>query len=108
LLQNLDGGKMKSMILVYADDVVVFIKPQELDLRCTKIIIDCFGEASRLVTNLQKSCFNLNACDDQDVLPQCTAATFPCTYLGLSISNKKLSKNALMTWVEKIVDRLPF
>jgi hypothetical protein len=38
---------------------------------------------------------------------QCTSSSFPCTYLGLPISNKKLRKNDLMVWVEKVADRLP-
>jgi hypothetical protein len=32
---------------------------------------------------------------------------FPCTYLGLPISDKKLRKNDLMVWVEKVADHLP-
>lgn len=112
LLQSLDNDKIKSRILVYADDVVLFIKPQDLELRCTKVILDCFGEASGLVANMQKSCFIPIACNDQAVqesgsLLQCPSTTFPCTYLGLPISNKKLSKGTLMVWVEKIADRLP-
>lgn len=92
--------------------MVLFIKPQDLELRCTKVILDCFGEASGLVANMQKSCFIPIACNDQAVqesgsLLQCPSTTFPCTYLGLPISNKKLSKGTLMVWVEKIADRLP-
>lgn len=64
LLQSLDNDKIKSRILVYADDVVLFIKPQDLELRCTKVILDCFGEASGLVANMQKSCFIPIACND--------------------------------------------
>lgn len=104
MLQSLDNDRIKSRISVYADDVVLFIKPQDLELRCTKVILDCFGEASGLVANMQKSCFIPIACNDQAVqesgsLLQCPSTTFPCTYLGLPISNKKLSKGTLMVWV---------
>jgi hypothetical protein len=66
-----------------------------------------------LVANMQKSCFIPIACNDQAVqesgsLLQCPSTTFPCTYLGLPISNKKLSKGTLMVWVEKKADRLPY
>lgn len=46
LLQELDSGNVKSRISSYTDDVVLFIKPFEDDLTCTKIILDCFVEAS--------------------------------------------------------------
>jgi hypothetical protein len=38
---------------------------------------------------------------------QCSPASFPCKYLGLSISHKKLRKCDLMLWIDKIADRLP-
>lgn len=31
---------------------------------------------------------------------------FPSTYLGLSISNKKLCRSDLLSWIEEIADRL--
>lgn len=37
----------------------------------------------------------------------CTMASFPCTYLGLPISDKKLKKADLLPWIEKIGDKLP-
>jgi hypothetical protein len=37
----------------------------------------------------------------------CSSASFPCTYLGLPISDRRLRKADLMDWVEKIADRLP-
>jgi hypothetical protein len=35
--------------------VVLFIKPEEEELSCTKVILDCFGEASGLKVNMEKS-----------------------------------------------------
>ena len=37
----------------------------------------------------------------------CSVAEFPCTYLGLPISDKKLRKTDLLPWVERIGDKLP-
>jgi hypothetical protein len=34
--------------------VVLFIKPREEDLSGTKVILDVFGEASRLIVNCKK------------------------------------------------------
>ncbi|GJN13052.1 hypothetical protein PR202_ga31385 [Eleusine coracana subsp. coracana] len=37
----------------------------------------------------------------------CPTEAFPCTYLGLPISHKKLCKGDLLAWIEKIADKLP-
>jgi hypothetical protein len=41
---------------LYADDVALFIGPEYDDLQLTKSLLQIFGEASGLQTNLQKSC----------------------------------------------------
>lgn len=92
--------------------MVLFIKPIEADLNCAKIILNCFGSASGLVTNMLKSSAIPIRCDDQQVLAgcsvlHCSPAAFPCRYLGLPISDKKLRKCDLKLWIEKIADRLP-
>jgi hypothetical protein len=61
---------------------------------------------------MNKSCAIPIKCSDQAVqqgcnLLLCSSASFPCTYLGLPISDRKLRKAYLMDWVEKIADRLP-
>jgi len=38
---------------------------------------------------------------------QCNTASFPTTYLGLPISDKKLRRGDLLTWIEKIANKLP-
>jgi hypothetical protein len=32
---------------------------------------------------------------------------FPCTYLGLLVSTKKLRKADLLPWIEKISNKIP-
>ena len=97
---------------LYADDVALFIRPTEEDLQLTKDLLRCFGEASGLQTNLQKSCVIPIQCDE-GVLEevnntlQCNTASFPTTYLGLPISDKKLRRGDLLTWIEKIANKLP-
>jgi hypothetical protein len=61
------------------------------------MILDCFREASGLVVNLHKNCAIPISCDAQIVQDnynnlQCTPTSFPCNYLGLLISNKKLGE----------------
>jgi hypothetical protein len=38
---------------------------------------------------------------------QCSTASFPTTYLGLPISDKKLRRGDLFVWMEKIASKLP-
>jgi hypothetical protein len=96
LLHDLAIRNVKSRLSIYADDVVLFVKPVE-DLVCVRMILDCFGEASGLVVNLQKSCVIPISCDAQTVqdscnIMQCTSASFPCNYSGLHVSDKKLGR----------------
>jgi len=97
---------------LYADDVALFIRPEEADLQLTKSLLQIFGEASGLHTNLHKSSVIPIQCDNNiaevvnDTL-QCTTAAFPSTYLGLPISDRKLRKCDLMAWIEKIGNKLP-
>jgi hypothetical protein len=112
LLQSLGGADIRSRVSIYADDVVLFIKPIEADLNCAKMILNCFGSASGLVTNMLKRSAIPIRCDVQQVLAgcsvlQCSPASFPCRYLGLPISDKKMRKCDLRLWIEKIADRLP-
>lgn len=112
LLQPLAHRHASQRISLYADDVVLFIQPTVPEMSLTMAILAKFGEASGLHTNLQKSCVIPISCEQNQVeemattLP-CTQASFPCIYLGLPISNKKLRKADLLAWVEKVGDRLP-
>ena len=97
---------------LYADDVALFIRSEEEDLQITKELLQVFGEASGLQTDLQKSCMIPIHCDGEIVevvnsTLQCTTTNFPTTYLGLPISDRKLRRSDLMTWIEKIANRLP-
>jgi hypothetical protein len=112
LLHSLGAANVRSRLSMYADDVVLFVKPLDDDLVCTKLILDCFGEASGLVANMNKSCA-IPICCVAPLVRECcntlqyVVSTFPCTYLGLPISNKKLRRSDLIDWVDKIAARLP-
>lgn len=69
-------------------------------------------QASGLQTNLSKSCVIPIQCEGEIIEAvnntlQCTTTSFPCTYLGLPISDKKLRKCDLIPWIEKIANKLP-
>lgn len=80
--------------------------------RLQETFSECLGKPGGLETNLQKSNIIPIRCEAvapeviNNVLP-CPISEFPCTYLGLPLSTKKLQKSDLMTWIEKIADKLP-
>lgn len=98
-------------ISLYADDAVVFIQPQELEFLATKLILQTFGDASRLVTNLEKTEIYPIRCDTVDLSlvlgQQCRTSQLPCKYLGLSLHFRKLSRALLQPVIQKIANRLP-
>jgi hypothetical protein len=93
------------------DDATLFIKPTTQDLLASKFLLELFGEASGLVTNLEKTEFyplgyqNINLTDllgpDQQI------SHFPCHYLSLPLHFKALSKAAIQSMVHKVANRLP-
>lgn len=56
LLQPLSHIAPNRSISLYANDVALFIQPTKEELQVIKIILDQFGEAAGLKTNLKKSC----------------------------------------------------
>jgi hypothetical protein len=87
--------------------VALFISSDREDLQLTKNILQIFGEASRLQTNLNKNCVIPIQCgeaiaEEVNTTLQCTTSNFPTTYLGLPISDKKLRRCDLLAWIEKI------
>jgi hypothetical protein len=55
-LQPLSSRQLKHRISLYADDVAIFLKPDPADINLVLDILQLFGMASGLQTNVQKSC----------------------------------------------------
>lgn len=112
LLQPLSQRVSGQHLSLYADDVALFIKPVEDELHITREILNVFGIVSGLQTNLHKSSIIPIRYEDvslkavNNTLP-CTISEFPCTYLVLPLSNKKLRKADLLPCIEKVADKLP-
>jgi len=112
LLQPLSRRTLQHRISLYADDVVLFLQPSVNDISLTLDILQLFGEASGLRTNVQKStvlpiqCMAEHLTTLQAHFP-CQISEFPCTYLGVPLSPYKLTKTQVQPIIEKIVDRLP-
>ena len=98
--------------LTLGSDVVMFLRPEAGDIAVTLGILNLFGEATGLKTNLQKSnvlpirCGATELAAMQNLLP-CALTDFPCKYLGLPLCLKKLTKEQIQPIIGRIVDQLP-
>jgi hypothetical protein len=96
---------------LYADNVALFLCSEAVDIQITMDILQLFGESSTLKTNLQKfnvlpiRCGTPEIQDVHELLP-CELAKFPCKYLGLSLSLKKLSREQVQPIIDSIHDQL--
>jgi hypothetical protein len=96
---------------LYVDDAAVIISPSPHVVQVTECILDIFAQASGLTTNLTKTEFfpirfqgiNLEFLSQHDR----KISAFPCTYLGLPLHFKKLSRAMIFQLVQKIGDLLP-
>jgi mannosylglycoprotein endo-beta-mannosidase len=112
LLLPLSRRPLQHRIYIYADDVVLFLRPAVEEINVTMDILNLFGEATGLRTNLQKSNVLPIRCKEnelaivQSLLP-CALTDFPCKYLGLPLSLKKLTKEQVQPIIDRIADQLP-
>ena len=82
---------------MYADDVMVFVKPNERYLQVCVALLHIFGEASGLKVNYNKSVAIMIRVEDEDAQLLKEALrwkmeTFPCRYMGLQLSIKQLKR----------------
>lgn len=96
--------------LLYADDVLFFIKPKTQQLQALKIALLAFQSFSGLAVNLTK--FEIIYSRTEGVAQSLAnlmgykLGSFPFTYLGLPLSNKKLKKETFLPLIQKFHDRL--
>lgn len=64
ILQRLTNRHMTSSVSLYADDVVVFCRPDPYDLGAIRVLLSVFGVAFGLMTNYAKCSATPIRCDD--------------------------------------------
>lgn len=112
VLRPLQAHGVKFQCSLYADDVILFIKPIVQEAMAVKEILKIFEDASRLQTNLAKcSVTPIFGGEEtmQDIVQilGCQLTEFPIRYLGLPLSTKKIPKANFHSLVESIARRLP-
>ena len=112
LLQPLARRALQHKVSLYADDCVLFLRPSAADIGITLDILELFGSASGLKTNIQKSSVLTIRCkqEDREIIQlhlPCQLQDFPCKYLGVPLSIHKLTKAQIQPVIDKIADQLP-
>jgi hypothetical protein len=97
---------------MYAHDLVLFLRPVEVDLQVTRFILTLFEKTSDLECNLSKCRIVPICCEDSQVqlacdLFLCLIVEFPIKYLVIPLSASKLLRSTLHPLVDQMVDRLP-
>ena len=105
-------GIIGSRVSLYADDLVIFVAPVEEDLSTIRIVLQIFGQASGLFSNLDKSKATPIHCTEQDLarvqrILGCQAEGFPSRYLGVPLSVYKLKRSDEQPLVDRVANRIP-
>jgi hypothetical protein len=88
------------------------VNPLKDELQAISSILDCFGKASGLITNMIKTEVFPVRCDEVDLVDilagfPAKVATFPGKYLGLPLHFRRLRKVDLQPLIDKIAGKLP-
>ena len=110
LLPPIGNQILRFRASLYADDVVIFLRPDCQEMQATFSILKLFGEATGLHTNVSKSSILPIACGDVNLsfaaLAGCKMEQFPCQYLGLPLSDRRLKREAFQHLLDKFMKKL--
>lgn len=108
----LAGLGCSAVASLYADDLVLFLVPNALDMEVLKTTLSIFASASSLFTNLEKCVATPIYCSDQDRQQimdthACTIEDFPCRYLGIPLSVFELRRSDGQFLIASVAKRIP-
>lgn len=107
----MEPREVKYQCSLYADDVILFIKPFVQEATAVKEILHVFGEETDLKTNLAK-CSVTPIYGGEDTINEivtilgCQVQQFPIKYLGLPLS-KKIPKAEYHSLVKAVTRKMP-
>lgn len=110
MLALIGNRHMPFRTALYADDAVLFINPLVQEVMVVKQLLDLFGDATGLRTNYEKSSITPICCDGIDLSAVltcfgCQTKTFPCTYLGMPLSDSRLTRGDLQPIYDRICSK---
>ena len=97
---------------LYADDLVLFLKPHYREMWLIKHLLNLFEEASGLEINYLKTTATLIRGDAEDETRvsqtlECQVTNFPIQYLGLQLALKPLTRAEWQPMLDKAIEFLP-
>jgi hypothetical protein len=106
------AGLMGHRISLYADDLVIFVRPERQSLTAVKAVLHIFGLTTGLVANLEKGAATPINCNEEELsLVQstlnCLQVQFPCRYLGIPLSVFRLKRSEEQPLIDKVTARIP-
>ena len=112
ILTKIARERARLRVSMYADDAVIFLRPEKHEVRALSHLLNLFEQMTGLQTNVQKSsiapiCYDSLDLDDILADLPTTQVTFPIKYLGLPLSIRRLRKVDFQPLVDKAVARLP-
>jgi hypothetical protein len=111
VLRKMEPVAIKFRCSLYADDMILFIRPTSQEATVVKEILNVFRTASGLHTNLAKCSITPiyggeDALDDIISILRCQAQAFPIKYLGLPLSTTRIPKAHFQSLVEAIARKM--
>ncbi|KAM0911464.1 hypothetical protein ACQ4PT_013479 [Festuca glaucescens] len=112
LFESLASISPIQRISVYADDVVLFLKPEMRELLAVRDILSLFGEASGLHVNFGKTTTTLirGTLEEEQRTARvlgCELAAFPIRYLGLQLALRPLTKAEWQPLLDRVITCVP-
>ncbi|XP_073358216.1 uncharacterized protein [Aegilops tauschii subsp. strangulata] len=112
LLSPLASRGLAQGISMFSDGVMIFLRPELVDLQACVAILQLFGEASGLRVNLAKCAALPIRCTTRQMeqVPQilgCPIQSFPCKYLGLPLTIRKQTAAQLSGLMDQLASLLP-
>jgi hypothetical protein len=112
LLHRIGAAPMKLRTSMVADDTALFLRAHALDVQHLHHLLQLFGAAIGLTTNITKSEIIPIRCKDLDLLTilgsfQATTAGLPCTYLRLPLRLGCLWKEGEQILIDRLAGKLP-
>jgi nucleoside diphosphate kinase len=98
-------------VIQYADDTLVILKADAMQLLCVKAILNSYAESTGLKVNYSKSSMMLINLSDERLehfasTMQCKNGSLPFTYLGLPLSISAPNLEHFLPIVDKVESRL--
>ena len=111
ILSKVARDRARMPISLYADDTVIFLRPDKQEVKALARLLNLFGQVTGLQTNVHKSSIAPIRCDGidlDDILADLPAArtTFPIKYLGLPLSTRRLRKVDFQPLIDRAAARL--